>query len=112
LAISVPSVLFGANAAAQPDARFERSFDLSGPVELDAAAGSGSIAVTGQPKGEWNLTTGSGSIHLRISSQAAFDLEARTGSGGISTDHPLTVRGAVERKRLSGQVRGGVADRP
>jgi hypothetical protein len=34
-------------------------------------------------------------------------LEARTGSGGVSTDHPLTIQGSIDRNRLSGQVRGG-----
>jgi hypothetical protein len=74
---------------------------------LDARAGSGSIAVDGQPNGDWNLTTGSGSITLRLPAEAAFDLEARTGSGGVSTDHPLTIQGSIDRNRLSGQVRGG-----
>ncbi len=61
-------------------------------------------------------TAGSGGITVRLSSEAAFDLYARTSSGSISTDHPLTVqgtikrrelRGKVQRRELRGKVRGG-----
>lgn len=74
---------------------------------LAARAGSGSIAVDGQPDGDWNLSTGSGSIRLRLPAEAAFDLDARTGSGGVSTEHPLTIQVTADRHRLQGQVRGG-----
>jgi len=85
----------------------------SGSVEADAVrgslrahTGSGDITAGGEPTGEWKLDAGSGSIKVRLPAQAAFDLDAR-GSGGITVDHPLTVRGKVSRDELSGSVRGG-----
>jgi hypothetical protein len=75
--------------------------------ELTARTGSGSVTVQGQPEGPWNLRTGSGSINLRLPAEAEFSLDARAGSGGVSTDHPLTVQGRIERGQLTGQVRGG-----
>ena len=46
-------------------------------------------------------------ITMRLTENAAFDLDARTGSGVVETSHPLTVTGAVSRSRLQGTVRGG-----
>jgi hypothetical protein len=46
---------------------------------------------------------------MRVPAQAAFDLQARTGSGRISIDHPLTVRGQLSPRRLEGRFRNGGA---
>jgi len=74
---------------------------------LNARAGSGSITIDGQPADDWELSTGSGTIRLRLPPEAAFSLDARTGSGGISSGHPLTVQGTIERNRLRGEAGGG-----
>jgi DUF4097 and DUF4098 domain-containing protein YvlB len=74
---------------------------------LEARAGSGGISAEGDPTGGWMLHSGSGSIHLRLPSDAAFDLDARTSSGSISLEHPVTVQGKLGRKEIRGKVRGG-----
>lgn len=86
----------------------------SGSVEVSgvrgsliAQTGSGSVTAQGEPVGEWKLETGSGSVTARLPSQAAFDLYAHTGSGHITTDHPITVQGKIGRSELRGKVRGG-----
>jgi DUF4097 and DUF4098 domain-containing protein YvlB len=86
----------------------------SGSVELQnvrgalrVRTGSGDITVQGQPSNEWSLHTGSGRILVRLPSGAAFELNAHTNSGHISTAHPITVQGTVGRGELRGKVRGG-----
>lgn len=74
---------------------------------LEARAGSGGITAEGAPTGGWMLHSGSGSIHLRLPGDAAFDLDARTSSGSISLEHPVTVQGRLGRKEIRGKVRGG-----
>lgn len=74
---------------------------------LRAETGSGSITAEGEPTGNWNLSAGSGNIHVRLPAEVGFDFHARTGSGSINTDHPVTVQGAVRRNDLRGKVRGG-----
>lgn len=74
---------------------------------LKAGAGSGSITASGNPADDWNIGTSSGSVILRISPDASFDLRVRTASGRINVDHPLTIRGTVGRRSLDGTVRGG-----
>ncbi len=87
----------------------------SGGIELRgvhgrirAHAGSGSITAEGSPTGDWNLHTASGTVTLRLPADAAFNLEASTGSGNISTTHELTVTGIVGgRHELHGKAHGG-----
>ena len=74
---------------------------------LRARAGSGSINVDGQPTGDWSIDSGSGGITLRLPPDAAFDLNARSSSGGVHTTHPIEARGAMSRNGLQGRVRGG-----
>jgi len=74
---------------------------------LEATAGSGTISAEGSPTGSWNVHTGSGSVHLKLASEAGFDLDARTSSGSISVSQPVTVQGTIGRKQLHGQVHGG-----
>lgn len=76
---------------------------------LEARAGSGGISAEGQPTGGWMVHSGSGPIKIHFPNDAAFDLNARTSSGSISVDHPVTVQGQVGRKEIRGKVRGGGA---
>lgn len=87
----------------------------SGGVEIRGAdgrvhvhAGSGSLHAEGKPTGDWDLHTASGSVTLRLPADAAFNLEASTGSGNISTTHELTVTGVIGgRHELHGKAHGG-----
>lgn len=95
----------------------------AGPVDLDtgsgsirvsgvdgrlkASAGSGSITAEGSPTGDWEIESGSGSVSVTFPANASFELSARTSSGRIRSDFPITVRGAISKKRLRGKVGGG-----
>jgi len=88
----------------------------SGSIELQnvrgalrVRTGSGNITAQGAPTGEWSLHTGSGRILVRLPPGAAFELNAHTSSGHISTSahHPVTVQGTIGRGELRGKVRGG-----
>ena len=74
---------------------------------LEAKAGSGAIRADGDPTGQWLVRTGSGSVELRLASNASFDVDARTSSGSISVEQPVTMQGSLERKHIQGKVRGG-----
>lgn len=74
---------------------------------LEAQAGSGSISAEGNPTGAWKVHSGSGTIRLKLASDAAFDIDAHTGSGSISVSQPVTVQGSLGHKELRGKVRGG-----
>jgi DUF4097 and DUF4098 domain-containing protein YvlB len=74
---------------------------------LDARAGSGTISDEGYPTGSWTVDSGSGNIHLKLASEASFDLDAHTSSGSISVSQPVTVQGTMGHKELRGKVHGG-----
>ena len=75
--------------------------------ELKVSTGSGDIRVEGTQTGEWKLEAGSGTINVLLPADAAFDFYARTGSGHIDTQHPITMTGSPDRHELRGKVRGG-----
>jgi DUF4097 and DUF4098 domain-containing protein YvlB len=74
---------------------------------LDARAGSGTITAEGNPTGSWTVDSGSGNIHLKLASEAGFDLDAHTSSGSITVSQPVTVQGTMGHKELRGRVHGG-----
>ncbi|HKK27397.1 MAG TPA: DUF4097 family beta strand repeat-containing protein [Gemmatimonadota bacterium] len=98
---------------------------LSGPVRARTVNGSISLETTswadahtvngsiharmGSTKAPDGLDfkTVNGSISLVLPPDAALDVEAKTVSGGISTDFPLTVSGKFVGHRLSGTIGGG-----
>ncbi len=84
------------------------SIQLSGVRgALRASTGSGTITVDGVPTGDWELHASSGDIDLRLNEEVGFDLRARTSSGRIESDPPVTVTGKLSKRELRGQVRGG-----
>jgi Toastrack DUF4097 len=82
--------------------------ELHGVVgALRVKAGSGRVDIDGEQDGAWNVNTGSGSVRIQLPADAAFELDAHAGSGGISIDHPLTVQGKISKNHIRGAVRGG-----
>jgi DUF4097 and DUF4098 domain-containing protein YvlB len=77
-----------------------------GPLRLHAS--SGDVLVEGEMTTRWTIDTSSGSATVRLPGGAAFDLDARSSSGRIRSNHPVTISsGNTTRRRLQGQVRGG-----
>ena len=55
------------------------------------------------------MGAGSGSIRLKVPAAAAFNLDARTSSGKLSTSHSLSAQGTNSHNHLQGKVAGGGA---
>jgi DUF4097 and DUF4098 domain-containing protein YvlB len=87
----------------------------SGHIKLEgvegsvrAQAGSGSIHVDGKPKGEWEFHSGSGGIDVRTSGDVGLDLYARTSSGHVDVDPPMTIESSrLNNREVRGKIRGG-----
>jgi hypothetical protein len=69
--------------------------------------GSGDVQVSQIVRGDVHVRTGSGDVVLNLPADAAYSLDASTGSGGISTAQPITVQGRLRRNHIQGTVRGG-----
>lgn len=78
---------------------------VNGPASVNTA--SGSISIDGRPAGPWSLHAASGGVSVTVPPDAAFDLEAHTSSGSVSSVPPVTISGEIDRRRLIGKVRGG-----
>ena len=66
---------------------------------------SGRTIVRGSPGAAWDISTGSGSVEASIGSDAAFRIEAMTGSGSVNLTG-ATVDGTVAKRSIAGVVRG------
>jgi hypothetical protein len=73
---------------------------------LRAGTGSGGIKVSGTPAYPWHLETGSGNVEY-WANDAAFTLDASTGSGSIHTDHEMLTQGSSDRHHITGKIGGG-----
>lgn len=81
---------------------------VAGEVKADNT--SGSVAVL-QPQQELmpiSIETISGSVELKLHPKAAFDLNLRTTSGGISTDFELLVSGSLKSSVIGRDTQGSV----
>jgi hypothetical protein len=71
-----------------------------------AQTGSGDIKATGTPASSWTLQTGSGNIDFWPGS-APLTLDASTGSGSVTTDHEMLVKGSLDHNHITGNLNGG-----
>jgi hypothetical protein len=74
---------------------------------LRAGTGSGDIHAEGEATHDWRLGAGSGNITLKLPAQASFDLDARTSSGTLKVNHPVTTQGAMSHNHIHGKVGSG-----
>jgi hypothetical protein len=78
--------------------------DLHG--SLRGQTGSGDIKATGTPSAPWTLGTGSGNIEI-WAGNAPLTLDASTGSGSVTSDHEMLVKGSLNQHHLTGNLNGG-----
>ena len=71
-----------------------------------AETGSGDIKASGTPSAPWNLQTGSGNIEL-LTGNAPITLDGSTGSGEVTTDHEMLVKGSLNQHHITGNLNGG-----
>jgi hypothetical protein len=77
--------------------------------QVDGSTSGGAIvAILNSPlAGPVKLETSGGSVTAHISEGAAFNLDAESVGGGVSSDLPVVTTGKREHNRLKGPVNGG-----
>lgn len=75
---------------------------------LVAATNSGRVIVHGRPGRDWTITTGSSRIDVTLPADAAFTLDAASGSSSVNTDN-MMVEGESTPRRVAGTIDGGGA---
>ena len=73
---------------------------------LAASTKSGRVQVSGNPRRPWQVTTGSSAIDAVFSTNAAFTLDATSGSGSVKAEN-LVMRGETDKRRVAGSIDGG-----
>jgi len=79
--------------------------NVSGGVE--AGAGSGDVEVQGKMSSDWRIHTGSGEVKVKLPSDAKFNINARSSSGNVEVNHPVTMQGVLKKNHIEGTVNGG-----
>jgi Putative adhesin len=74
---------------------------------LRASTGSGDIQAEGEATHDWRLGAGSGNITLRLPAEASFNLDARTSSGTLRLNRPVTTQGTISKNHVQGKVGNG-----
>lgn len=82
-------------------------------TELRLRTGDGSITVTADSGSKvnmgWELTSGDGSISVKVPKDLAADVDLRTGDGHINANLPITVSDLTGRREVRGKLNGGGA---
>jgi len=87
-----------------------------GGVTIKNAVGKVDIKTSGGPilasfsspfSDDVRLETSGGDVTMHVAANSAFNLEASTSAGGVSSEVPVTTIGEVGRHQLKGAVNGG-----
>jgi DUF4097 and DUF4098 domain-containing protein YvlB len=81
--------------------------EVTGAIEGSTSGGSIHAVLTSPLVEPVRLSTSGGGVTLRVPENAAFDLDAATSAGGVSSELPVTVSGKVHHDHLKGPVNGG-----
>ena len=84
------------------DARTRRAVTIAYEVQVPA----GTRVMTHSESGATLIDTGSGAIEAEFRSDAAFTLDATSGSGSVQTQN-LSVQGENDKRRVAGSLAGG-----
>jgi hypothetical protein len=74
---------------------------------LRAETGAGSVRANGDPKHDWQIQVGAGSINVEVPLKASFDLEAQSGFGRVTVNPQLKLDGSVSNSRVYAKVGEG-----
>ena len=83
--------------------------EVMGQVIATTSGGSVKAYISRQPEGDCTLETSGASLTVSLASDVAFDVDAKTSCGHVSTDFPvvMVVRGTRSKNRLQGTINGG-----
>jgi DUF4097 and DUF4098 domain-containing protein YvlB len=82
-------------------------YGATAKVEGSTSGGSINAVLVKPVSDEVKLETSGGGITLRVAGDAAFNLDAETSAGNVSSELPVVAVGKRENDRLKGPVNGG-----
>src|SRR5436305_688358 len=67
---------------------------------LKIETGSGDIHVEGEPTNDWRASAGSGNIELKVPASTSFNIDAKTSSGDLKVNRPVTMQGNLGKHHV------------
>jgi len=80
---------------------------VAGKIHGSTSGGGINAVLVAPLPGPVKLSTSGGGIKIKVPGDAAFDLDAETSAGSVSSDLPVTVTGKLHPDHLRGPVNGG-----
>jgi DUF4097 and DUF4098 domain-containing protein YvlB len=74
---------------------------------LQVISGSGNVRASGKPSSDWDLDTGTGTVHVQFPDDANLALVAHTSAGSIDCIDTVKVQGNKNPHELHGQIGNG-----
>lgn len=81
--------------------------EVMGAIQAHTSGGSVKAYISLQPSSSCRLTTSGGSVTVTMKNDIAVDINAKTSGGRIHTDFPMTIKGKIDKRSLSGNINGG-----
>lgn len=83
--------------------------EAGGSVRADTSGGPVTVAFSRGNSAGGSLSSSGGRVTARIDPSVSLDIDAATSGGSVRSDLPVTVRGAIKKTSLRGQLNGGGA---
>jgi len=81
--------------------------EVTGTISARTSGGSVKAYISQQPEHACRLQTSGGSVTVYLSGGIGMVVDNHTSGGGIHTEFPVTLRGAVKRNTLQTELNGG-----
>jgi hypothetical protein len=81
--------------------------EAGGFIRAKTTGGSIRAGFAGQPERDCYLQTTGGGITLFLAEDVGFDLNARSTGGHITSDMPMSLKGRITKRAISGRLNGG-----
>lgn len=81
--------------------------EVKGALDASTSGGSVTAHIAEQPTDDCRLTTSGGGVTVYLADGLNMNLDARTSSGRVYTDIPITVRGKISKSSIMAKIGNG-----
>jgi DUF4097 and DUF4098 domain-containing protein YvlB len=81
--------------------------EAMGSIDANTSGGSVNIAILKQPKEDCRLETSGGTVNVSLAKDIAMNIDARTHSGRVKSEIPISATGKKKEDWVIGTINGG-----
>jgi hypothetical protein len=81
--------------------------EVKGAIKAKTSGGSVSAYISTQPESDCSLSTSGGSVTVYLEEGIGVNVNAKTSSGRVYTDFPVTIKGEISKRSLNAKINDG-----